>query len=209
MSAAGLAPGTRVQLTGDSLTEWGRDAAAPATLGHGYVGMLAAGPLAGLPVRNTGVGGDRVRDLAARWERDVLAVETDLLSVGVGINDTWRFVDQGEHTPAEDVETGLRALLEPLRQRGTALVLIEPFVLPVTPDQERWDEDLAPKQRAVRSVAAALGAAFVATAEPFRAAALTTDARDLVADGVHPTERGHRLLADLWWTTVHAAVGAR
>src|SRR5665647_886017 len=37
-----LRPGDRIVLTGDSVTDWGRDRGDPDSLGHGYAGIVAA-----------------------------------------------------------------------------------------------------------------------------------------------------------------------
>lgn len=188
-----------VQLTGDSITDAGRRDD-PAHLGSGYVRELARGHLAGSRVTNTGVGGDRLRDLEARWGTDVLAVPSQVLSVYIGINDTWRRFDQGEITETAEFEAGLRRLLAPWVDRGASLVLIEPFVLPLQPGQEIWHIDLHPKQEAVRAVAADVGAAFVPLATTMADRAAELGAEALVVDGVHPTPLGHAVIADAWWT---------
>lgn len=195
-----------VQLTGDSITDAGRRDD-PAHLGSGYVRDLARGHLAGSRVTNTGLGGDRLRDLEARWDSDVLAVPSQVLSVYIGINDTWRRFDQGEITEVAEFEAGLRRLLRPWVDHGTSLVLVEPFVLPLLPGQEIWHIDLDPKQAAVRAVAADVGAAFVplATTMADRAAGLGAEA--LVIDGVHPTPLGHAVIADAWWTALQQRFG--
>jgi lysophospholipase L1-like esterase len=192
-----------VVLAGDSITEWGRRDD-PADLGSGYVRLLAEGPLAGVRVVNAGVGGDRVADLAARWDRDVLAERPAVVSVDVGVNDTWRRFDAGEETTAEQFAATYRALLVPLAGSGVRLVLVEPFVVPVDDAQRAWADDLAGKQQAVRALADEAGAAFVALAEPAAALAAHVGAAAVAADGVHPTALGHRLIADAWWSAYAA-----
>ena len=199
-------PPHRVVLAGDSITEWGRRDD-PADLGTGYVRLLADGPLAGATVVNAGIGGDRVADLAARWASDVLGRQSDLVSVYVGVNDTWRRYDSGERTTTKEFAAVYRGLLAPLVGRGTALVLVEPFVVPVTPDQARWAEDLGPKQAVVRALADEVGAAFVPLAAPLAALAAEVGADQVAADGVHPTALGHRRIADAWWTAVAERFG--
>ncbi|PJI93575.1 SGNH/GDSL hydrolase family protein [Luteimicrobium subarcticum] len=197
-----------VVLVGDSITDAGwRDDLL--RLGWGYVRDLASGPLAGCDVVNAGTGGDRVRDLAERWEHDVLVPMPSLVSVYVGINDTWRRYDQGDETSLDAFVDTYATLLATLGQRRIPAVLVEPWVLPVTPDQEEWAEDLAPKQDAVRRLAAERGAAFVALAEPLRTLAASLGGNELVApDGVHPTPTGHREIARLWWEAAGDAVAS-
>lgn len=198
---------THVLLVGDSVTDCGRRAD-PEHLGGGYVRLLAEGPLRGCRVTNRGVGGDRAVDLAARWQADVLAERPDVLSVAVGINDTWRRYDRGVTTPAEAFEATYRGLLGSALAAGVRrLVLVEPFVVPVTPEQERWwDEDLGAKVAVVHRLAAEHGAVLVPAGTHLAALAAEHGAVALAADGVHPTPAGHRALADLWWAAAGAAV---
>jgi lysophospholipase L1-like esterase len=87
-------------------------------LGTGYVSfvdsMLGA-KLPEVPVRvlNTGISGNRVTDLEARWQSDVLDLEPDWLSVMIGINDVWRQFDGEPGMPqvgAEQYEKVYRGL---------------------------------------------------------------------------------------------------
>jgi lysophospholipase L1-like esterase len=199
-------PHARVLFAGDSVTDCGRRTD-PAGLGDGYVGLLAAGPLVGARVTNRGVGGDRLADLAARWDADVLAERPEVLSVLVGINDTWRRYDSGTVTPVPEFEARYRELLEAARAAGVRhLVLVEPFVLPVTAEQHRWwDEDLAERVAAVHRLADGFDATLVPAASHLTTLAEARGAAALAADGVHPTAEGHRALADLWWATVSGA----
>ena len=44
-------------------------------------------------VINMGVSGNTTRDLKARWQRDVLDLKPDWLSIMIGANDVWRQYD--------------------------------------------------------------------------------------------------------------------
>ncbi|WP_299038655.1 GDSL-type esterase/lipase family protein [uncultured Pseudokineococcus sp.] len=216
------APRTRVVLTGDSITETGRHEDASG-LGTGYARLVAERLAASARARggdvphvvNTGVGGDRLVDLERRWDEDVLAHEPALVSVLVGINDTWRRHDGGEPSPADAFEARLDGLLRRTTAAGARLVLLEPFVVPVEPGQERWEDDLGPRRSALRAVADRHGAVLVPTAAAVAEAAGRRSAVAVAADGVHPTPLGHRVLADAWVASVErsglldALLGAR
>jgi len=187
---------------GDSITDAGRRDD-PEGLGHGWVRMVAA-ELAtqgdDRPVINTGVGGDRVRDLRARWKRDALDHDPQLLTVYVGVNDTWRRYDSGDPTTAEAFEEDYRFILKRAHDAvGPRLILVEPFVAPVTSAQRHWgEEDLDAKRAVVRRLADEFGADLVPLAEVMADAVEQYGAAAIAADGVHPTELGGTLIAGAW-----------
>ncbi|AYF97951.1 SGNH/GDSL hydrolase family protein [Protaetiibacter intestinalis] len=192
---------------GDSITDAGRRDD-PDGLGSGYVRLVAASLAARgdrRTVLNRGIGGDRIGDLRDRWEADVLAHAPGTLSVYVGINDTWRRFDSGLVTTTADFESAYRGLLEEARVASAPrLVLVEPFLTPVTPEQEGWLDDLAGKREAVATLASEFGAAFVPLHRILTVAALHHGPAAIAADGVHPTPLGAELIAEAW----EAAEGA-
>jgi lysophospholipase L1-like esterase len=203
-----LTTGDRVLLTGDSITDWGRDRSDPTSLGHGYAFVVAALagarlPELGLTFLNRGVGGDTAAMLRARWDRDAVALEPTVVSIMIGINDTWRRYEGGTVTPVEAYEADLRAMLDSARDDlGARLVLVEPFVVPVRASQHAWREDLDPRIDVVRRLAAEHRATLVPADGLFTAAAVRTAPEQWAYDGVHPTPAGHGLLAQAWLDAV-------
>lgn len=189
-----------IVFAGDSVTDCGRRED-PAGLGSGYVRRLAHRPeLVGWTVLNRGVGGDRTADLRGRWHDDVVDERPDAVSILVGINDTWRRYDSDDPTPLGDFERSYRAILAATVATGAALVLVEPFLVPVSDEQAAWREDLDPKIEVVRGLATELGLPLVDADSRFAALAPTFDRGALAPDGVHPSGAGHDLLARLWVT---------
>lgn len=192
----------RVLFQGDSITDAGRDRDDDSSLGNGYVGLVAEKLTAADPGRrvlNRGVSGDRVADLRARWQRDTLDLAPDLLSVMVGINDTWRRYDAGDVTTVEDYAQDYRVILGQARDAGARLVLVEPFLVPVDDAQWAWREDLDPRIHAVRRLAEEFDAALLAADGLLNQAAREAGSAEAVArDGVHLTPAGHACLAAAW-----------
>jgi len=192
---------------GDSITDAGRRDD-PGHLGHGYVRLVSEALAARgdtRPIVNTGISGNRAVDLQARWELDALAHDPELLSVYVGVNDTWRRYDSGDPTSTESFEQTYRSLLRDAQDRlAPRMMLVEPFVLPVTAEQDRWGaEDLDAKRAVVANLAAEFGAAFI----PLQSLLLDAAAQHgsgragnaaLADDGVHPTSLGNELIAGAW-----------
>jgi lysophospholipase L1-like esterase len=188
-------PRRTVVFAGDSVTDCGRRTD-PDGLGDGYVRKLYDDLGARRPrIVNVGISGNRAVDLAGRWSADVLTEEPSLVSILIGINDTWRRYDKFDPTTAESFEASYRAILDPLT---CPVVLIEPFLLPVKAGQEEWREDLDPKLDVVRKLAVEYGAILVPADVELNRQATTVGAATLAGDGVHPSAAGHQALADLW-----------
>jgi len=200
-----LGPGTTVFFTGDSVTdcEWREDS--QGHLGFGYVSAIAKSPrAAGATIVNTGNGGDRIIDLERRWQSDVLDHHADVVSILIGVNDTWRRYDSDQETSAAQFEASYRRLLDAVAAAGSMLVLIEPFVLPLSEEQQAWRDDLDPKIEVVRQLAAGYGGVLVPADVELTRQAGELGAAALAYDGVHPTELGHARLAELWLDRVAA-----
>jgi acyl-CoA thioesterase I len=200
-----IPPSATVLFQGDSVTDAGRVRAMPDDLGVGYpllVGSLysAALPDRGVRFLNRGVAGDRVVNLLERWEDDCLALRPDVLSILIGVNETWRAFDAGEPTPAQVFERQYRDLLERTRAAlpETRIALMEPFTLPVSPEIKAWRVDLDPKIQAVRRLARDFGCALVPLDDLFAEAAERREPAFWALDGVHPTPAGHGLIARAW-----------
>jgi lysophospholipase L1-like esterase len=188
----------RVLFQGDSITDGnrGRSADPNHILGHGYAFIIAARHGAGFPERkldftNRGVSGNTVLDLEKRWAKDTLALKPTLLSIMIGVN------DQSRNVPLEAYEATYDKLLTDARAQNPKLklVLMEPFVRhPGKP----VPEGIVARQAIVAKLAQKHGAALVKLQKVFDDAAAKTADDYWVWDTVHPTYRGHQLLADEW-----------
>ncbi len=196
-------PHQTILFIGDSITDAGRTGTA-APYGDGYVNMVemllqAHHPQLELRVLNRGIGGDTVRDLAARWERDVLAQRPDWVSVMIGVNDVWRAFGDNPHeaVPLPEYEATLRDLLGQARANGAQLIMMTPYLI------EADQRDLMRRQvdlygSAVHVIAAEYGAVLVDTQAAFDAALAQRPLSHWSGDRVHPSVAGHALLARTW-----------
>jgi len=199
-----LQAGSTVMFTGDSITDC-QHLEIEQPLGWGYPLRVAGDWGLRHPDRpvtwlNSGIAGNKVMDLETRWQRDVLDARPDVVSVLVGINDVgWHtYAEDGYVIPVDEYAAGYDRLLAPLADAGSRLILIEPFLLPLSDDQRKQREDLDPKIQAVRELARAYGAHLLAADGMFAELAATTGPEYWAADGVHPTPAGHAALAAAW-----------
>jgi lysophospholipase L1-like esterase len=199
-----LKPGSTVMFTGDSITDCHR-LETDEPLGYGYpLGVAGQWGLSHpeRPVRwlNSGISGNKVLDLEPRWKQDVLDTGADVVSILVGINDaTWHtHAEDGRVIPAEEFRDGYDRLLTPLAEAGTALILIEPFLLPVSAEQRAWRADLDEKIGVVRDLAKTYEAELLEADRMFTELAEATGPEYWAPDGVHPGPAGHAALAAAW-----------
>jgi lysophospholipase L1-like esterase len=195
---AAFSPESRILFQGDSITDGnrGRSLDPNHILGHGYAFIIAARHGAAFPERkldffNRGVSGNTVLDLDKRWSKDTLSLKPDLLSVMIGVN------DNGKGVSLEAYEAAYDKILAEARAQNPKLklVLMEPFVRhPGKP----VPESIAARQAIVAKLAQKHGAALVRLQKIFDDAAAKTADDYWVWDSVHPTYRGHQLMADEW-----------
>lgn len=189
---------------GDSVTDCGREIEPP--FGDGYVREIAQSDLLKGEIINVGTSGHRLIDLENRWQTDVLDHKPTLVSIAIGINDTWRRYDDNDITTIEDFRSRYERLLIKTRSLcDPQFVLCEPFMLAVTDEMNAWREDLDPKIAAVHEMAATFDAILVPFDSFFNTLAKTIPMIDLADDGIHPSVFGHQELARLWLATVALA----
>jgi len=210
--------GSTLLFQGDSITDmkWGRNQKdRNHYLGHSYVFLIASRlhtdmPEAKLNFLNRGVSGNTVADLKTRWKKDALDLNPDVLSILVGVNDVGRAVRSGRNVDVDAFVMDYRSLLNRSRQVNPALriVLLEPFVLPVTrvkDDWISWRGEIDALRPLVSDLAEEFGAILLKTQSIFDAATQRAEPSHWIWDGVHPLPQGHELIARNWIESVAKA----
>ena len=206
-----LKTGDVILFQGDSITDAGRDRTNVSpnnskSLGQGYSFLIASELLKKFPekqlsIHNRGISGNKVYQLAERWEKDCLEIKPDVLSILIGVNDYWH-MRNGKYDGTTDVyRNDFRSLLEQTKEKlpETKLIICEPFILPGT---RAVDETWIAPFREYQLIASAIADEFNATWVPFQTAfnraAKLVPATYWTGDGVHPSMAGAQLMADSW-----------
>ncbi|MDM4763531.1 hypothetical protein QT381_10970 [Galbitalea sp. SE-J8] len=84
---------------------------------------------------------------------------------------------------------------------------MEPFLVPVLPEQESWfADDLAAKFVVARELAARFDAIHIPLHDLFTERAAAEGAASVIDDSAHPSAGGHELIAQTWWSVVAPAL---
>ena len=186
-----------------------------------YATLLEKGlPTKGIQAKvfNAGVGGNNTHDARLRFQTDVLNRNPNVVILQFGINDS--AVDVWKQPPADQprvpltqYEDNLRYFITVLRKRGVNVLLM-------TPNPLRWTSrlkalyDKAPYEpqnpdgmnhllklytQTARKVARTENVMLVDVAKAFESYAHEDrqSMDELLLDGMHPNQQGHRLIADL------------
>jgi lysophospholipase L1-like esterase len=206
-----LENGSRLVFIGDSITDmkWGRNESdRNHYLGHSFVFLLAARlgvemPDAKLQFFNRGNSGNKVSDLSLRWQRDVIDLKPDVLTILIGANDVGvGFRHPQKRVTPDSFQKEYRQLLEACTKANPQLklVLMDPFVLPAKRlgDNAAWRSEMDCLRNCVKQLAEDFGAVHVRLQDVFDAAAAASSAEQWIWDGIHPLPPGHELIARHW-----------
>ena len=211
--------GSVILFQGDSITDGnrGRTTDPNHIMGHGYAFSIASRWGADYPEKelvfyNRGISGNKVNDLAGRWQKETLDLIPNLLSILVGVNDSASVVFQREPiiTPEKYEEVYKTLLDQTLREfPDILLVLCEPFILKVGKVKDNWEafhSDMGKRQEVVRKLATQYNAVFVGFQSIFDKACDKAPAEYWMWDGVHPTVAGHELMTREWIKQVNKRI---
>ncbi len=200
----------RIVFAGDSVTDMG--SVNPVgeglfdNLGHSYVRIIenllaALYPEVHLRITNCGISGNTSRDLLARWERDVCALNPQWVSICIGINDVWRQFDSpampDQMVPPEEYRENVRKMILTEKPHVKGIILMTPYYMePNAGDfmRARMDEYGA----ICKELADAYGCIFIDLQAMFSKYCSIRHSSYLAWDRVHPNQIGATLIALEW-----------
>ncbi len=198
----------RILFQGDSITHAFRkpeEVGSSYRLGAGWAMMLAAQlqaehPELHLEFDNRGECGHGIDNLLKRWDADCLQLAPTVLSLLVGVNDTYHTMKLGKPMSPAHFRKSYSRLLDATRQAlpDIRLILVEPFLLEVGDVKATWIDDLRGRQAVVRELAADFQAIFVPLQTTFEQAAADTGPAYWLFDGIHPNAPGQWLIMQNW-----------
>lgn len=187
----------RIVFLGDSITEQGVQP-------NGYVTLIKdtlSNRHPGIQVIGAGVSGNKVTQLQERLDHDVISEQPSVVVIYIGINDVWHFVLNGNGTPKDKYEAGLRDIITRVRAGDARVILCTPSVIGEKHHGENsLDAQLDEYSDISRRVAKELGVSVCDLRNAFISYLGTHNPDDkdrgiLTVDSVHLNDEGNRLVA--------------
>ena len=197
----------RIVFAGDSITDMGSKQPVGEGLfdntGRSYVriieNMLACYyPEIYLRVTNSGISGNTSRDLIERWDRDVIALNPQWVSICIGVNDVWRQFDSpamsDKAVQPDEYRDNLIKMIESVKDKVKGIFLMAPYYMePNSNDamRARMDE----YGRICRELAEKYGCIFIDLQEMFNKYFKHRHSSFIAWDRVHPNQIGATIIA--------------
>lgn len=197
----------RIVFAGDSVTDM--ESANPVgeglfdNLGRGYVrvveNMLSAYyPEILVRVTNSGISGNTSRDLLARFDRDVVSMNPDWVSICIGINDVWRQFD----TPAmqdycvlpDEYRDNVEKMILAVKDKVKGIFILTPYY--IEPNREDMMRARMDEYGAIcKELAEKHGCVLVDFQQMYEDYCKIRHSSYIAWDRVHPNQVGSTLMA--------------
>lgn len=193
----------KILFQGDSITDHSRDRSNYYDLGHGYAFYSSElikkhHPNMEFEIINRGISGNQTSDLINRWDEDCINLQPDIFSIMIGINDTWHRAYDKNWLSDEKFEENYRTLLSRVKNETNAkIIVLEEYLLPA-PDKYYFHEDVDSKINITRKLAREFADAYIPTDGLLNSMLVDYDYTEICEDGIHPTEKGAKIIAQYY-----------
>ena len=197
----------RIIFAGDSVTDMGSEQPVGEGLfdnvGRSYVrvieNMLAVYyPERKIRITNSGTSGNTSRDLIARFDRDVISLNPDWVSICIGINDVWRQFDcpamTNTHVYPDEYRENMEKMILSVKDKVKGIFILTPYIIePLREDmmRKRIDEYV----EICRELAEKYGCIFVDFQKMYEDYCKIRHSSCIAWDRIHPNQIGATLMA--------------
>jgi len=196
---------------GNSITELGESPRGYLSVMRKALSILA--PEKNIIVVNSGIGGHKSTDMAARFDRDVLAYQPDWVTISVGINDVWHGFDathpEGGGPQGVPLPQFKALVTEMVEKAGAHHIRVALFTTTVIQEnlQSPENKKLVPYNDVLREIAAAHHCVLVDQNKTFHEALAPYQHKGMSNAGVFTVDGVHMLPPGDWLMARAALIG--
>jgi len=197
----------RIVFAGDSVTDMG--SAQPVgegladNVGRGYVRVLESMfatyyPEVFLRITNSGTSGNTSKDLLLRFDRDVVELNPDWVSICIGINDVWRQFDSpaivDSHVLPDEYKNNLEKMILKIKNKVKGIFILSPYIIESNTEdmmRKRMDEYV----EICKNLAEKYSCRFVDFQKMYHDYCQIRHSSYVAWDRIHPNQIGSTLMA--------------
>lgn len=146
-----------------------------------------------------GIASNRTYHLYDRLTKDCINIHPDIIIMLIGVNDAWEnYVPENYPPLLRPMEPHIREIFRRIRTElpDTQILYLMPFMIDSVEEKIPFRKTLDEYRELLKSVALENSAATLDLQEVFYKAQESTDPKKLAIDGIHPTNLGHKVMAD-------------
>lgn len=146
-----------------------------------------------------GIASDRTYLVYDRLTKDCINLKPDVIVMLIGVNDAWEHYVPEQYPPlVRPMKPHMREIYRRLKAElpNTRLLVLLPFLIDTMPEKAPFHKILDEYRQVLADMAQDNGAEIIDLQVVFYDAERQIPPAKLAVDGVHPTNLGHKIIAD-------------
>ena len=146
-----------------------------------------------------GIASNRTYHVYDRLTKDCINLKPDVVIMLIGVNDAWEnYVPQDYPPLLRPMEPHICEIYRRLRTElpDTQILYLMPFMIDAVEEKLPYHKTLDQFREVLKNVALQNGATVLDMQEVYYEAQKTIEPKKLAIDGIHPTNLGHKIMAD-------------
>ena len=146
-----------------------------------------------------GIASNRTYHLYDRLTTDCINLKPDVIIMLIGVNDAWENYVPDQYPPLlRPMEPHVREIYRRLKTElpNTQILYLMPFMIDAVEEKLPFHKTLDEFRNILKDIALENGATVIDMQAVFNEAQKTIEPKKLAIDGIHPTNLGHKVMAD-------------
>lgn len=146
-----------------------------------------------------GIASNRTYHLYDRLTKDCIDLKPDVIIMLIGVNDAWENYVPEQYPPLlRPMEVHIREVYRRIKAElpDAQILYLMPFMIDAVEEKLPFHKKLDEYREVLKNIALEHGALVLDMQEVFNEAQKTVAPKELAVDGIHPTNLGHKVMAD-------------
>ncbi len=152
-----------------------------------------------IKVEIKGIASNRTYHVYDRLTSDCISLKPDVVIMLIGVNDAWENYVPEKYPPLlRPMEPHIREIYRRLRTElpNTQILYLMPFLIDAVEEKFPYHKTLDEFREVLKRIALENGVTVLDLQEVFYQAQKSIEPEKLAVDGIHPTNLGHKVMAD-------------